>query len=55
MAHVDWFGKTRFKQSKMVLHMSEHRAFCSLPIGYTLKPMSNELVLPKLGKICLIL
>jgi len=36
MAHVDWFGKTKsYKQSKMVLRMSEHRGSCSWPMGYT--------------------
>jgi len=29
-----WQNKS-YKQSKMVLHMSEHRWSCSLPVGYT--------------------
>jgi len=35
--------------------MSEHRGSSSLPMGYTYKPMSNELVLPILGEIRLLL
>jgi len=55
MAHVDWFGKQKLQAIKMVLRMSEHRRSCSLPIDYTQKLMSNELVRPKLGEICLML